>query len=433
MPKYIEQRRRRWYAVLDVPQDLRQRLGSSRFIKSLGTESKTEAERLVLPLIAEWKALFHATRNLGPEQLAVDFNTQLRWRADLEKASGSKGEYEILRSVLDDKFTHMAHHDDASAKIAQKVTFGETFPLENNVEKWLQSLDNEPKTIDMKRSDLVRLTKVFKFSHELTKQKVQTWVHKMQVNDALQPATARRIVSSCKGYWTYLQVTGCISGGESVFDNVSPKKQSKSKSARQEKRKPFLASEVASLLSHALENQDIDLARLIWIAMWTGCRIEEICSLKVEDVHSSHFEVKDGKTTAGNRIVPIHPRLGRLITQLRTNSFDGMLLSGLTLNKYGDRSNAIGKRFGRLKSALGYGEAYVFHSIRKTVATEFENAGVTENVAADILGHEKNTMTFGVYSGGTRLPNRMEAISKLDYPVSQVTELRLYRDHRSFK
>jgi len=31
---------------------------------------------------------------------------------------------------------------------------------------------------------------------------------------------------------------------------------------------------------------------------------------------------------------------------------DGYVLSGLTTNKYGDRSNAIGKRFGRLKRDL---------------------------------------------------------------------------------
>jgi hypothetical protein len=29
-----------------------------------------------------------------------------------------------------------------------------------------------------------------------------------------------------------------------------------------------------------------------------------------------------------------------------------------------------------------------------------ENAGVVENVAADIIGHDKPTMTYGLYSGG---------------------------------
>ena len=56
-------------------------------------------------------------------------------------------------------------------------------------------------------------------------------------------------------------------------------------------------------------------------------------------------------------------------------SQDGYLLSGLTFNKYGDRSNAIGKRFGRLKQSLGFSEKKVFHSIRKTVVTLLEDGG----------------------------------------------------------
>ena len=92
------------------------------------------------------------------------------------------------------------------------------------------------------------------------------------------------------------------------------------------------------------------------------------------------------------------------------------MLSGLTFNKFGDRSNAIGKRFGRLKKTLGFGPEHVFHSIRKTVATQFENAHVPENVAADILGHDKPTMTYGVYSGGASLETRLTAIEALSYP-----------------
>jgi hypothetical protein len=46
------------------------------------------------------------------------------------------------------------------------------------------------------------------------------------------------------------------------------------------------------------------------------------------------------------------------------------------------------------------GEAHVFHSISKTVVTLLENAGVSENVAADIVGHEKPRITYGLYSGG---------------------------------
>ena len=99
----------------------------------------------------------------------------------------------------------------------------------------------------------------------------------------------------------------------------------------------------------------------------------------------------------------------------RFKSEDGYVISGLRPNKYGDRSNAIGKRFGRLKKAAEFGPEYVFHSIRKTVATLLENAGVPENVSADILGHKKPRITYGLYSGGTSLALKAEAIAKLSY------------------
>jgi hypothetical protein len=40
---------------------------------------------------------------------------------------------------------------------------------------------------------------------------------------------------------------------------------------------------------------------------------------------------------------------------------------------------------------------------------------VPENVVADLVGHEKPTMTFGLYSGGVSLAAKREALSKLVY------------------
>ena len=103
------------------------------------------------------------------------------------------------------------------------------------------------------------------------------------------------------------------------------------------------------------------------------------------------------------------------MTTLIEESKDGYLLSGLTFNKYGDRSNAIGKRFGRLKNALEFDRTLVFHSIRKTFTTMLENAGTLENIAADIIGHDKPNMTYGIYSGGASLKTKRTAIEHVSY------------------
>jgi hypothetical protein len=46
------------------------------------------------------------------------------------------------------------------------------------------------------------------------------------------------------------------------------------------------------------------------------------------------------------------------------------------------------------------------------VATLSEDAQVPEGVTADILGHENNTMTYGLYSGGSSMQTRREALER---------------------
>ena len=122
---------------------------------------------------------------------------------------------------------------------------------------------------------------------------------------------------------------------------------------------------------------------------------ETPCGFKVkfDNVTDGCLEIKESKTSAGVRDVPIHRDIEQFVISLKATSSDGYLLSGLTANKYGDRSNALGKRFGRLKTKLRFGQNHVFHCLRNTVARKFEDAGIAETVAARVLGHEFATMT----------------------------------------
>jgi integrase len=60
------------------------------------------------------------------------------------------------------------------------------------------------------------------------------------------------------------------------------------------------------------------LADLILIGMHTGARIEEICSLLCKDINleAESITIADGKTDAGNRVIPIHPYIKDLIKAL---------------------------------------------------------------------------------------------------------------------
>ena len=68
MPSYLQKRRRRWYAILEIPKALRPHFGNKpRFVQSLETESRTVAERRVLQVVAGWKRGIAAARGEGED------------------------------------------------------------------------------------------------------------------------------------------------------------------------------------------------------------------------------------------------------------------------------------------------------------------------------------------------------------------------------
>ena len=409
VPNYLEKRRRTWYAVLDVPEKLKAEVGKGRLVKSLGTQSQSEAERLVLPVVAKWKADFEALRLGSNAPLEV---LARQWREDIEGASVAKRE--VYDEVLQDHLEEIHERSPAQAETVAKIVRQETVALQEHLEEWLSTLTDQPKTVDMKRAAVERLMAEFQYTHQINRKSMQRWAHNLQAE--LATASVQKEVSFCKGYWNYLYKAGHLDREDQPFHEVV-ELRARSKKPKSALRQPFTPQAVVELLNAAISKGDQPLADLIQLAMWTGCRIEEICSLEVHDVQPGKIAITEAKSTAGVRQIPIHSKLAELVEDLCGRTNDGYLLGGLTFNKYNNRSNAIGKRFGRLKTKQGFGATHVFHSIRKTVATQLENGDVLEGIAADILGHDKYTMSYGLYSGGNSFERLREAIEKLNYPI----------------
>ena len=402
---YLERRRNRWYAVMEIPRAKRPALGGRRrFVRSLQTESLSEAQQRVHAVVAAWK-----------EELGGD--EALAWRRAIEAAANDPDPQVLAREQaalewhLDD---HYERGDPEAVRFYRTAT-GALVETTRHLDEWLAGSSATQKTRDMQRSDVRRFAERFPTVQDVRRPEVRRWITElMNGDDGLTPKTVQRVLSALRGYWRYLQSIEVASEEYEPFARLDVARRAKKgdpKAARQ----PFAPGDVLRLLDAAAERDDDQLADLIRLGMWTGCRIEELCALKTDQVGDESLTVEDAKTAAGHREVPIHKELAQTMARLIEESEDGHVLSGLTTNKYGDRSNGIGKRFGRLKSDLGFGQQHVFHSVRKTVVTQLENAGVSENVVADIVGHEKPTMTYGLYSGGTSLAVKAEALAKLAY------------------
>tara|TARA_Y100000385_G_C12942777_1_gene571907 strand:+ start:102 stop:773 length:672 start_codon:yes stop_codon:yes gene_type:complete len=198
------------------------------------------------------------------------------------------------------------------------------------------------------------------------------------------------------------------------------------KEAIKKKRKEFTMADIRLLeselrqrsVSNTADDLDKDIYDVFMVAIYTGARREELGQLKVNDYDAVNntITINDAKTDAGNRVVPINTNLTLLFSKLTSASGNDYLFQSLTTDQYGKRTDALGKRFGRAKKKLGFDERYVFHSIRKTVATLLEQADIPENVCCDIVGHEKSaTLSYGLYSGGTSLEQKRTAVEKINY------------------
>jgi integrase len=429
---YLQRRRRKWYALHDIPQDVQKALGRVRFCQSLDTEDRSTAERRAAPLKVRWLGEIKQARTGNGDHIEQDAQF---WRRLLKDTTDEDERDLIVEQIMSEgrdraetaaaKAGFVDHREPGYEELPAvqesrrfvAVATGALVRFDEHLDEYIASLTNhEAKTVAMKQATIRKFCEGFQYIADVERKGVQRWVNQQVQQNGKKPATVRRDLGDIRGYWTYLQSVEAASDSVLPFEKLTLPKLGKA--ANGDTREPFEAADVVKLWKAAKAREDHQLADLIELAMWTGARIEELCALKVEKVGRDYFDVEDAKTAAGWRRVPIHSKLKKTVARLAKASTDSYLVSGLGVNKYGDRSGAIGKRFGTLKTSLGFQkDKHVFHSIRKTVATLLENAGVPEGVAADIIGHEKPNITYGLYSGGANMATKRKAIEKLRYPL----------------
>jgi integrase len=398
MNDFIIKKRQTYYARLTIPSHLRTKLGKTAFVQSLQTRDIREANIKKHVLLAQWKNLIRTADNGKP-------------LSELESALTGIRQDPNTKDVQEDVILGFEASEAQTYLHALEIDRGEDLLLAEHAESYLTSIKSTvaPKGIHEKRTALTILLTEYQTASQISRHSITLLVNRLLKDKAR--ATVAKMISSYRVFWRYLEQANGIDLGD-PFRDVLPKSGRKTKADREAERKAFLPLDILRLLE---ECPYTDLKHLITIAAYSGCRLEELCALKLTHVKDDRMLIGYAKTDAGDRVVPIHKDLTQLITRLVDTSTDGYLISGLTLSKFDYRSNAIGKRFGRLKKKLGYDNRYVFHSIRKTFASRLEEAGVPELLAARLLGHEVKTISYGLYSSGSTFPQLKEAINQVRY------------------
>jgi len=176
------------------------------------------------------------------------------------------------------------------------------------------------------------------------------------------------------------------------------------------------------------------------LGLHTGARLEELCQLHLADIRQEDgsgvwfLDINDQgdkhlKTSAGSRMVPIHPTLVDLglldrVKALRAKG-ESRMFPGLEVRpSTGNLSGRVGQWFTRYRRSCGVGgaggekSAKVFHSFRHTLITRAKFLGLDRRAVKELVGHEQGEFSdvTGGYEGTFPIPHLREAVVlKLDF------------------
>lgn len=177
------------------------------------------------------------------------------------------------------------------------------------------------------------------------------------------------------------------------------------------------------------EPKRADLTEVMLVALYTGMRLNEIAALTCDRIKEEDgvpfIDVDDAKTPAGIRKVPIHPRLGWLIARAKSGEGATRVWPRFVSEGPGGKPGGdAGKLFTTHKQRLGFTDrSKVFHSFRKNVVGQLERARVPQNEVAQLVGHEKQGLTFGVYGQQMSLERLAEIVALIEYPSAGLPEV----------
>ena len=389
-----------WQAELRVPREVRPVIGKTRFAKSMGTRNKREAVLRAAPLLEQWQSDIELAKS-DPHALIAkqaQRNAEQAFRP-LSQESG----------VAEDHLAWLRNLPPSKASKYETIEWGSGMPLPAYMESFIQSHYTKPDTRSEARRYVLEATIFMPTLESLTKLNAQRWLTE---EECKEPSARRALKTMQKAtgylaeYVAWLQYRNLVD--QSIANPFRGLHYPKTL-MRPKKYEALTYGEICLLRAAAVSKGDDLMVRYIDIARFTGMRLSEIGALTSDSIEFvdgiACFRVRsDAKTAASaNRLIPISKSLKGLVD-----------LTDLDMQ---NTENAVGKRFGRLKRQVlqdGASRYKCFHSIRKFVVTTLEQAGISEGIAADLVGHEKPNITYNVYSNGSSVAQLQQAVRTLD-------------------
>lgn len=252
----------------------------------------------------------------------------------------------------------------------------------------------------------------------------------------LHKSTAKKHLGSVKLYWDYLIKRGHISGQNPWQGQAMPDRSRRIERNSHQQERPFTDEEILTLLNSSYpprmnEAYKAQLHDAMRISALSGMRLAEIITLWVEEciTHENgdnYFNIRQGKTSAAKRTVPIHPQLLEIIDRRQHGKKSNDWLFH-ELSKERDPSDIFSKRFAAYRNKLNVRDnvrnqrrsLVNFHSFRRWFITKAEQAGIQENIISEVVGHTegRKSITLKVYSAGPSERQKIICVNSIQLPV----------------
>jgi integrase len=433
---YIEKRRNGYYAVVEVPPKLRSVVGHKRLRKTLATSDRATARARVWTVVAELKGTIEEARKATSGDPVT--NEARAFRSALRKASPDDDEalreqiadraYELRGSPKGDtigvppwEYSYDAKAEKQADEFYALAT-GKTTPVDEYLEQWLSETSYTPRTqVDHRRAVERLKARGGETLEAVTRRRAGEYISALI--RTMTRKTAAKYKSSLSSYWKWLRGKGIVEANVWADQPIAKRKSHLEGTELRER--SFTDEELLKLLDGAAEPLIADLVRM---GALSGMRIGEMCRLKVRDCEGGLFAVRKAKTEAGIRKVPIHPDL-RVIAVRRSRGKQPNVYLFDELKEPPpaspcERSMPAVKRFGRYMRSLGIAvilegkrrSLVNFHSLRRYFITKAEQAGQPESIIASVVGHARQGMTLGGYSGGPSLAQLRACVEAVRLP-----------------
>ena len=408
-----------FYAYLNIPVDVRHAFDGKRNIKqTLKTTDKKLASELALPIVGQWKAKIRAARETNSTTTIDKLGQIQKLLADIRKDAG-KATTQSEKDNLDRAATYyedavvdlMGISDTPTPKeIAKfKLATAQSTSFAGAFEEYLKEI---PAIKAMTKSIKKSVIETFdawtknKPVEDLTRNDVLKYQQHL-LDEGKKSSSIKITIAHLKTYYGTMWPDN-----KNIFQNVTGKLPKPNKF---DARQAFTVPQIQQL-DDIIKEQNDPLLLPIWqIAKYTGCRVGEVCNLKIDDIDldAQNLTIRESKSYAGQRVIPIADSLLPTIKELIAKADSDFLIYIKSKNKDGRRSTIPQRRFHIIRDELQMGSKLVFHSLRKSFASVCQSKQIPEATVAAILGHANagtSSLSYSLYSSGPDAKQMKEAV-----------------------